>query len=104
MQLFSDIGGFDPHRRRQSLTQGIPNKYGGQVHTLVLERASRCKSCPLQPLKYMMKISELLKAPTIVSATTKSGEIDRAVADRIEDPRGYFKKSSSYYSKKRKKK
>jgi hypothetical protein len=51
-----------------------------------------------------MKISELLKAPTIVSATTKSGEIDRAVADRIEDPRGYFKKSSSYYSKKRKRK
>jgi hypothetical protein len=43
-------------------------------------------------------------APTIVSATTKSGEIDRAVADRIEDPEGYFKKASSYYSKKRKRK
>ena len=54
--------------------------------------------------KYLMKISELLKAPTIVSATTKSGEIDRKKADRIEDPRGYFSKASSYYSKKPSKK
>lgn len=50
------------------------------------------------------KISFYENAPTIVSATTKSGEIDRGRADRIEDPRGYFKKSSSYYSKKRKRK
>jgi len=51
-----------------------------------------------------MKISELLKAPTIVSTTLKSGEIDRKKADRIEDPRGYFSKASSYYSKKPSKK
>ena len=46
----------------------------------------------------MMKISELLKAPTITSTTGKKG-INRQRANRITDPRGYFSNSSSYYSK-----
>ena len=39
-----------------------------------------------------MKISELLKAPTISSATDNKG-INRQKANRITDPRGYFAKS-----------
>jgi hypothetical protein len=50
-----------------------------------------------------MKIHELLKAPTIRSVTTRSGQIDRRRAERVEDPRGYFAKASSPLMPKRKK-
>jgi hypothetical protein len=35
---------------------------------------------------------EILKAPTIASCTKSNGAINRAKADRILDPKGYFKK------------
>jgi hypothetical protein len=34
-----------------------------------------------------------IKAPTIASATERSGNINRKTADRILDPRGYFEKN-----------
>lgn len=34
-----------------------------------------------------------VKAPTIASATERSGNINRKTADRILDPRGYFEKN-----------
>ena len=44
-----------------------------------------------------MKIQELLRAPTIRSVTTKSGNIDRRKAQRLQDPHGYFAKAKSAF-------
>jgi hypothetical protein len=37
-----------------------------------------------------MRIMEILRAPTIASATGREGKINRNTADRMVDPRGYF--------------
>jgi hypothetical protein len=49
-----------------------------------------------------MKISELLseKFQTIASATGPHGKIDRAKANQMVDPRGYFAKNKRSIKKK----
>lgn len=54
-------------------------------------------------MDYLNRILELAgvkeeKPPTIVSSSTaKNGGIDRKKANRMVDPKGWFKGSSSYY-------
>jgi hypothetical protein len=55
-------------------------------------------------LKYtIMKIQELMRAPTIRSVTTKSGSIDPRKAQRLQDPHGYFRNAKSAFLPKRNK-
>jgi hypothetical protein len=42
------------------------------------------------PINTRMRIMEILRAPTIASATGRDGKINRNTADRMVDPRGYF--------------
>ena len=49
-----------------------------------------------------MKIVEILQAPTIRSATGKDGMINRTVANRMVDPRGYFARNKRRIGKDKK--
>jgi len=49
-----------------------------------------------------MKISEILKPMTIVGATDSHGHVNRAKAERIPDPRGWFAKNKRALRKNRK--
>jgi len=46
-----------------------------------------------------MKMSEISKPMTIRSATDSHGNVSRAKAERIYDPKGWFKKNKSRISK-----
>ena len=37
------------------------------------------------------------KFPTIMSATMKNGEINRKIADKMIDPKGYFQQNKNKY-------
>jgi hypothetical protein len=39
----------------------------------------------------LTEVRKSTKAPTIASATGKNGQINRKTADRILDPKGYFR-------------
>jgi hypothetical protein len=46
----------------------------------------------------LLELSGIAKGPTIADATEASGHINRATANKMVDPRGYFK-SKSFYGK-----
>lgn len=41
----------------------------------------------------LLELAGIAKGPTIVSATERSGNVNRKTADRILDPKGYFEKN-----------
>lgn len=47
-----------------------------------------------------MRLSEFTKPPTIMSATDSNGHVDRAKANQMVDPRGYFAKNKRRLKKK----
>lgn len=52
----------------------------------------------MDEIKRILELAGMAKPPTIVSSSTgKGGAIDRKKANRMVDPKGWFKGSSSYY-------
>ena len=47
-----------------------------------------------------MRLSEFTTPPTIMSATDSNGQVDRAKADTMVDPRVYFAKNKRRIKKK----